>query len=87
MGSRFWRRGGGAARRVKFPVKVHAAAATICFFFAHEHKKEARRSTSGVHGVSALALTLGIGFMCEHAEVFFLCVCVCVCLRREIHQK
>lgn len=34
-------------------------------------KKKHGAVTSGVHGVSALALTLGIGFMCEHAGVFF----------------
>lgn len=49
-------------------------------FFAYNHKKEALHSTSGEYGVSVLALTLGIGFMCEHAGVW-------VCLRREIHQK
>lgn len=50
------------------------------YFSSPTLTKEALHSTSGVHGVSTLALTLGIGFMCEHAGF-------CVCLRREIHQK
>lgn len=70
----------GPARSVKFPVKVHIAATTIAFS-SPTITKEAKQSTFGVHSVSVLALTLGIGFvMCEHAGV-------CVCLRREIHQK
>ncbi len=68
----------GPARGVQFPVKVHTAA-TITFL-RPQWQKEMLHSTSGVHGVSILALTLGIGFMCERAGF-------CVCLRTEIHQK